>query len=159
MKPSLFYGSAISTCLGLALGLALHGPWADQEHAGGPQILFPSAAAAELARPLRDADIAEGSAPVEQAAYDNSDMAFAYAATDQLPPDSLPVVRLTRMGGPPRPVQEDVQRASTEVASVDADDITTVSDSKDDAVPNAAATPAHPLAYTAIAYTPNADSF
>jgi hypothetical protein len=147
MKPSLFYGSAISTCLGLALGLALHGPWADQKHAGGPQILFPSAAAAELARPLSDSDIIEASAPGEEAAYANGDMASAYAATDQLPPNSLPLVRLTRMGGPPRPVQEDDQPLSTEVASLDADDIATVGD-------DAAALPSHPLSYSALAYTP-----
>jgi hypothetical protein len=150
MKPSLFYGSAISTCLGLALGLALHGPWADQKHAGGPQILFPSAAAAELARPLNDSDIIEASAPAEEAAYANGDMAFAYAATDQLAPNSLPLVRLTRMGGPARPVQEDVQPVSTEVASMDADGVTVVDD-------DAAALPSHPLSYSAIGYTPGSN--
>jgi hypothetical protein len=159
MKPSLFYGSAISTCLGLALGLALHGPWADQEHAGGPQILFPSAAAAELARPVSDSDIVNASSPVEDAAYTNTDMAWAYAATDQMPANSLPLVRLTRMGGPPRAVQEDIQRVSTDVTSLDSDNITAVDDFKDDAAPDTASMPAHPLAYTAIAYTPGADRF
>ena len=157
MKPSLFYGAAISTCLGLALGLALHGPWADQEHAGGPQILFPSAAAAELARPVSDSDIIEASAPVEDSAYGN--MAFAYAATDQLPPNSLPLVRLTRMGGPARPAAADVERVSIELASQDADDFTTVGDFKDDEAPDLAALPSHPLSYSSIAYTPGADRF
>jgi len=153
MKPSLFYGSAISTCLGLALGLALHGPWADEQHAGGPQILFPSAAATELARPVSDSDLIEASAPAPDTTYDAS---LAYADTDQLPPDSLPLVRLTRMGGPPRPAAADVQRVSTDVAALDTDDITTVGDFKDDVE---SAMPAHPLAYTAIAYTPGADRF
>jgi hypothetical protein len=157
MKPSLFYGAALSTCLGLALGLSLHGPWADQEHAGGPQILFPSAAAAELARPADDSDIVEASAPVEEAAYTSSD--WAYAATDQMPANSLPLVRLTRMGGPARAVQADAQPVSTEVAALDTDGITTVGDFKDDAAADKAALPAHPLAYTAVAYTPAADRF
>jgi hypothetical protein len=151
MKPSLFYGTAISACLGLALGLALHGPWADQEHPGGPQTYFASAAATELARPADDSDIIEASAPVDDTAYGYSDL--AYAAADQLPPNSLPLVRLTRMGGPPRPVQADAQGVPTELASQDVDDITAVDDAKDDG----AALPTHPLAYTAIAFTPDSN--
>jgi hypothetical protein len=150
MKPSLFYGSAISACVGLALGLALHGPWADQEHPGGPQIYFASAVAAELARPADDSEIIEASAPAEDSAYGAGDTALSYAAADQLPPNSLPLVRLTRMGGPARPAAADVERVSTEVAAQDADDITTVDDSKD----GDAAQPAHPLSYTDASYRP-----
>jgi hypothetical protein len=155
MKSSLFYGTAISTCLGLALGLALHGPWADEQRPGGPQIYVASAAAAELARPVSDSDIVQASAPVEEAANGYSDL--AYAAADQLPPDSPPLVRLTRMGGPARPAAADAQRVSAEAASQGADDVATVGDFKDDAEPDATALPSHPLAYTAIAYTPGGD--
>jgi hypothetical protein len=155
MKPSLFYGTAISTCLGLALGLTLHGPWADAQRPGGPQIYVASAAAAELARPVSDSDVVQASAPVEEAASGDSDL--AYAAGDQLAPDSPPLVRLTRMGGPARPAAADVQRVSIDAASQDADDVATAGDLKDDADAEGAALPSHSLAYAAIAYTTSSD--
>jgi hypothetical protein len=101
MNPALFYGSAISTCCGLALGLALHGPWQDAQHAGGPQIYTASAAAAELARPADDSDVIEASAPAEETAYAEP----LYANTDQIPPAPLPVTRLTARGGVARPAR------------------------------------------------------
>ncbi len=138
-KPSLFYGSAISTALGLALGLALHGPW--QSTSGGPQILFPSAAAAELARPLTDNDIIEASAPDDQAAYADN----AYLDTGQLPPNSLPLVRLTRRGGP-----EIADPAPAADQPADADAAT-----QDTTIVEAAAEPAERQMATAAAVSAN----
>jgi hypothetical protein len=106
MKPSLFYGIAVSTYLGLLAGLVLHGPW--ESKAGGPQILFASAAAAELARPLNDRDIIDASAPADQPAATELASLDAY----QLPAEPLPVTRLTRMGGPVRPADAQIERAS-----------------------------------------------
>jgi hypothetical protein len=108
MQPSIFYGTAVSTCLGLTLGLALHGPW--QSRPGGPQILSASAAAAELARPANDADLIETAAPTEIPAYAD----LSVADTGQLPADPLPVTRLTRRGGGPIRAREDVQSVTTE---------------------------------------------
>lgn len=110
MQPSVFYGTAVSTCLGLTLGLALHGPW--QSRPGGPQILAASAAAAELARPASPDDLIEAVAPINMPTY-----ADAYAVDiGQLPADSLPVVRLTRRGGQPMAAAEGVERIAADDA-------------------------------------------
>ena len=108
IKPSLFHGIAVAACLGLTLGLVLHGPW--QSKAGGPQILFASAAAAELARPLNDGDIIAAST----AADEQPSTELAFVDDGQLPATPLPVVRLTRMGGSPIPEQAQVQQASVQ---------------------------------------------
>lgn len=80
--PSFFYGSAAAALMGLSLGMALHGPW--QSKAGGPRLMFGSAAAAEQAQ---DGETIQASADATQTAdatlYDGS-----------LPAAPLPVVRL-----------------------------------------------------------------
>ncbi|MDB5460361.1 MAG: hypothetical protein JWO72_2102 [Caulobacteraceae bacterium] len=126
MKPSLFHGIAASTCLGLALGLVMHGPWLWR--AGGPQILAPSAAATELARAPGGSDAVETAAP--EAAYADN----AYADMGQLPPTPLPVVRLTGPGGAALPAAADVERVSAEAAQQDDKPIATVGQFRDDDV-------------------------
>lgn len=116
IRPSLFYGTAVSACLGLALGLALHGPW--QSRAGGPQILFASAAASELARAPNDADLIEAAAPAEQPAYPD----ITLADIGPLPADPLPVTRLARSGGSPLPAHADIQRVSADTLDPDTRD-------------------------------------
>jgi hypothetical protein len=150
IQPSFFYGTALSVCLGLALGLALHGPW--QSHDGGPQTYVASAAATELARPADDSDIIEASAP-EQAA----DFGPLYADTDQLPPDPMPVTRLTARGGVARAAATDVQRISTDDAADEIDDVTVVGDFKDEASVDRPEPQPHPLAYTPASYPTGAD--
>jgi hypothetical protein len=83
--PSFFYGSAAAALMGLSLGVALHGPW--EQKAGGPRLLFSSAAAADLAQPADDGDII-------QASGDSTQMADTYLYDGYLPADPLPVVRL-----------------------------------------------------------------
>ncbi len=85
--PAFFYGSAAAALMGLSLGVALHGPWAQK--AGGPRMLFSSAAAAELARPVNDSDIVQVSADAAQTP-DTSYLLY----DGSLPADPLPVVRL-----------------------------------------------------------------
>jgi hypothetical protein len=114
--PYPFYGAAVAALLGLAMGLALHGPW--QSRAGGPQILFASAAATELARPMNDTDIIEAAAPIEQTAYAD----LSVADTGQLPADPPPVMRLTRRGGAALPAQADFQRVSADAIDQDTRD-------------------------------------
>jgi len=86
VTPGAFYGSALAALCGLALGLALHGPWAS--HPGGPQIWFSSAAAEELARPATDQDVAAATAP-DEAPQQVADLDPGY-----VDPNPLPVTRL-----------------------------------------------------------------
>ena len=147
MKPSLFYGTAVSTILGLALGLGLHSTW--QSHEGGPQVLIASAAADELARVRGDSDIIETSAPAADPTAAYADISWLDAG--QGPANSLPMVRLTRMGGPPRPAAEDIQRVSSGAAADDTDAVTTVGDFKEEAanaLDHAAARPFMTASYT-----------
>lgn len=78
--PSFFYGSAAAALMGLSLGVALHGPW--ESKAGGPRMMFASAAAAE---PADDGELVDAS---YAAAPD------AYVYDGSLPADPLPVTRL-----------------------------------------------------------------
>ncbi len=86
LTPPLFYGAAAAALAGLALGAALHGPW--EEKAGGPRMLFSSAAAADLAPQADGGDMIQASLDQDQAA-DASHLYDGY-----LPADPLPVVRL-----------------------------------------------------------------
>jgi hypothetical protein len=110
VTPAAFYGSAIAALCGLLFGLLFHAPW--QNHAGGPQILFASAAAAELARapsvdddnaapPSEDQEITKGDRQL--AALDET-----YNDPGYIPPDPLPVTRLApeRFGPDPADVKE-----------------------------------------------------
>jgi hypothetical protein len=108
VTPFPFYGAAIATLAGLAAGLALHGPW--QSHAGGPQLLLASAAAAELARPVDETDIIQASIPLEQTAYAD----IALADMGQIPADPLPLTRLTRSGGRALPAQAEIEPVSAD---------------------------------------------
>ncbi len=148
MRPSFFYGTAISTAMGLVLGMSLHSPWASRD--GGPQTLVASAAATELARKPNADDLIEAAFPSEQPAE--------FASTDldmtQLPPDSLPVVRLTRSGGQPIPAAESIERVTVE----EAEQITTSDGAVEDKVADAAQPPAQrPI--IAAAYTPGPSGF
>jgi len=149
IDPSLFYGTAISTLCGLALGLAMHGPWQDDQHGGGPQTIVASEAAAELARPPGDSDIIEASVPQDQtAAYAD----IAYADFSQLPADPLPVTRLSRRGGTAIPAAAEVERvAADQVDQVNQDSVITVGDFKDDAPTPVASTPSN-LVYAQTSY-------
>ncbi len=116
LTPGAFYGAAISALSGLALGLLLQQPW--QKHPGGPQILFNSAAAAELSRPPSSDDNA--SAPFEdQQARGNAQLAAldaAYNDPGYIPPDPLPVTRLD-------PGRFDVKPAADQIEADEADDV------------------------------------
>jgi len=94
VTPTAFYGSAIAALSGLLLGLLLHAPW--QDHSNGPQILFSSAAAAELARPANADDGQALSADDPQAAANSqyASLDGAYNDPGYIPPDPLPVTRL-----------------------------------------------------------------
>jgi hypothetical protein len=81
IKPALFYGSAAAAVAGLALGLSLHGPW--QSKAGGPQILFSRAEAAEAPAPNDGASL-----------MDAGDTSSAELYDGFLPASPLPVIRL-----------------------------------------------------------------
>jgi hypothetical protein len=124
MKPSLFYGSAIAAALGLALGLALHGPWRDGEHGGGPQLLVAAAAAAE--RRGAEPDIVETPPAAEETVADAS----------QLPPDPLPVTRLTRRGGTAVSASEDVERIAANTASDETQELASFRDVANSSAPN-----------------------
>jgi len=105
LEPEVFYGAAIVTLCGLLFGLALHVAWS--KHPGGPQIVTPSAAAAEAAHPVADKAPADPPAPVELAQQDSGPVA----------PDPLPVTRLA-------PEMFDVQPAAADqVERQDADDL------------------------------------
>lgn len=116
VTPGAFYGSAVAALCGLLLGLLLQQPW--RSHPGGPQILFSSAAAAELAQPSRnDSDagapfeeqqIAEGAQPL-------ADLDATYNDPGFIPPDPLPVTRLD-------PGRFDTQPAAADPADRVADD-------------------------------------
>lgn len=111
VTPGAFYGAAIAALCGLLLGLILQDPW--QKHPGGPQILFNSAAAAELARPAKADD---ASAPPENPqAAGNEQLAgldAAYNDPGYIAPDPLPVTRLD-------PDRFDVKPAAAEPAELD----------------------------------------
>ena len=111
LTPSFFYGAATTALCGLAMGLALHGPW--QTTAAGPQILFASAAAAELARP------ADGSATIDpvQAQADTIYDDTTPLKDEYVAPTPLPVTRLA-----PTP---EVQVAAVDEQRADADSVTT----------------------------------
>jgi hypothetical protein len=147
LRPSLFYGTSIAALCGLALGLMAHGPWAS--HEGGPQILFASAAAAELARPLSDADI------VQAGAYDPSaEQTAAYADntladTSQLPADPLPVVRLNHINGTALPAAKTVERVAKDEVATDVP--LAVEAVKDEIPPDQP--PRAPVSYTHVAST------
>ncbi len=151
MKPSLFYGTAVSAVIGLALGLGLHSEW--QSHEGGPQVLVASAAAAELARVRDGNDIIETS---ETADTTSGFADISWLDTGQGPADSLPVVRLTRMGGAPRPAATEVERVDADTASKETTSVTTVGDFKDDA-PSGPRIPAG--SYVPASYTPGDAAF
>lgn len=87
VTPSFFYGAGAAAALGLGLGALLHGPWGAFGGARAPQILFPSAQAAEAPKPPRD-----GAAETAQAGKGEADPGALYAG--YLPPDPQPVVRL-----------------------------------------------------------------
>lgn len=113
VTPGAFYGSAIAALCGLLLGLMLQQPW--RSHPGGPQILFNSAAAAELARPTNqdrnrgppseDQQIAQGNQQL-------ADLDATYNDPGYIPPDPLPVTRLD-------PDRFDVQPAAAEPAELE----------------------------------------
>jgi hypothetical protein len=87
LKPAVFYGSAIAALAGLLFGLLLHTGW--RNHSGGPQIVFASAAAAELAKPDTDAPTTDQPGPDQPAAVQAAD-----EDTGPVTPDPLPVIRL-----------------------------------------------------------------
>jgi hypothetical protein len=97
--PEFFCGSAIAALTGLLFGLLLHTPW--EKHPGGPQILFSTAAAAELARPAGADDAVQASTPDP---VENADLEPA-----SVTPAPLPVTRLS-------PEMFDVQPAAADEA-------------------------------------------
>jgi hypothetical protein len=103
--PSLFYGTAVSAALGLALGLALHGPWQSDRPAPGPQLLISTAQAAEAPPRPRDTE----SEPTQ------------YIDPGPLPPNPLPVTRLTATGGDPLPASADEERVTVDDVAPDPD--------------------------------------
>jgi hypothetical protein len=116
LTPGVFYGSAIAALCGLLLGLMLQQPW--QKHPGGPQILFASAAAAELARPANTEDEAAAPAEDDQQAVGAAQLASldaTYNDPGYIPPDPLPVTRLD-------PDRFDVTPAGAEPVEVQAAD-------------------------------------
>ncbi len=114
---SLFYGMSVSALCGLALGLALHGPWHDA-HAGGPRLLFSRAEAAEPDHAIDAATPPEADSSFVATQDVNVDTA---TDTGLLPADPLPVTRLTRRGGEPivEAAAADVERAPVETAEQD----------------------------------------
>ncbi len=88
LTPSFFYGAATTALCGLAVGMVLHGPW--QTAASGPQILFSSAAAAELARPADDAPVTDPVQAAPDSVYDD----VTPLADEYVEPTPLPVTRL-----------------------------------------------------------------
>ena len=81
VTPAFFYGSVASVVAGLALGMALHGPW--ESKLPGPQLLFSRAEAAEVAPPSDDGALIEASDTTDASLYDGF-----------LPATPLPVTRL-----------------------------------------------------------------
>ena len=111
LKPSFFHGAAAAALCGLACGLALRTGW--QSHDTAPQLLFSSAAAAELKRPASPDDAQpadDGVAAAQQAQADalladSTPLREEYAPATPLP--------LTRLAPAPEPEARD--------AGVDAD--------------------------------------
>lgn len=128
ITPGAFYGSALAALCGLLLGLLLHGPW--RSHPGGPQILFASAAAAELARPASD-DAGQASSAAEPPAAPAADAQLAELDTGYTPPDPLPVTRLA----PDRFGSDDAE-VQTAAFGDDGDDDQTADAAKAPAVPD-----------------------
>jgi hypothetical protein len=94
LSPLVFYGAAAAGAAGLALGFALHGPWQSFQGGVAPEILFSSAAAAELVK-RPDAEAAaeapiEASAPVQDEA--STDPGVLYAGYG--PANPRPLTRL-----------------------------------------------------------------
>ena len=122
LTPSFFYGAATTALCGLALGMVLHGPW--QTAASGPQILFSSAAAAELAKPADDSVPAIDPVQAEaDSIYDDS----TPLKDEYVDPAPLPVTRLA-----PEPAVQDAgldeRRADTSVAADQSGDVSVATD-------------------------------
>src|SRR5690348_13985943 len=93
LTPGAFYGAALAALCGLLMGPMPQDPW--QKHPGWPQILFNSAAAAELAKPAgQDASAPADADPQAAGNEQLASLDATYNDPGYITPTPLPVTRL-----------------------------------------------------------------